>query len=534
MSAIRHLILGAAMTFLCCSCCSPLACRDGQVISLSKEARGFEELLGALAADGVTATVIIDRPVKLAKNVMVPSQVTLKFYPGNVISLNQFTLEINGGVEAGPYPIFETGKAEFRQLVKNHVKSKVTGSAKVEGFYPQWWGARDDASQDASVAFQAAINYAKQSQYSRTVIVRGKFVIQNSLDVTKTQGVKFVGGEGKNQYNTVYAHTGAVLFDGTGSHHLGFRGFYIKFEPKLVGGSTPSNCAILLASGVDAGYSECLYNEIAYMYIELYRPEFKGKFGAVGVCAIGSEENTFFSNQFYCDTPVILTAYSNLINDEIKSKYTPINPAHSIGVNTFSGENMLVAWNQRSYNLVLNGVNTVSLGNIYFGSCMWAGTTGTNLSAIQLNTNIDLLTGNLKMEGKTSIFDVMGATVSCVDIRAELGGTDHLGDKNYAVVNLLGDQYDVKFNSFNLFLTYPAFEGLNNWPHPAKGIFKLAKPMSPGSHIEFNNSRIVSNQTSTYMTGALPLPPEMAAVAKNVEMAFRDKAYFYPPLELRK
>ncbi|MFZ2657758.1 MAG: hypothetical protein WAX69_22685 [Victivallales bacterium] len=529
----KHILETTAVVSLClvtASCYSPIACRDGQVINLSREAESFEELTGKLAAGNTIATVIVDEPIKLMKDAVVPSSVTLKFYPGNMISLNQFALQVNGGIEAGPHQIFDMGNVEFQQVAKDNIKSKVTGNARVEGLYPQWWGARDDASQDASVAFQAAINYAKQSQYSRTVMVRGEFVVQNSLNVTKTKGIKFIGGEGKNQYNTVYAHTGDVLFDGTGSSHLGFRGFYIKFNPKRVGGNTPSNCAILLASSTEKGYAECLYNEIAYMYVELYRPDFNGQFGTVGVCSIGSEENTILSNQFFCDTPIILTAYSGIIKDEIKSNYTPVNTAHSCGVNTFSGENMLVAWNQRSYNMILNGVNTVSLGNIYFGGPTWPGTTGGNLSAIQLNSNVDILTGNIKMEGRTSVFDIMPGTVlSCVDIRTELDGAGNNGNKDYAVVNIRGARADVKLNSFNLFVTYPSFPQNKKI---CKNIFKMEKSMNPESRVEFNNSRIVSNQTSTDMTEALP--PEMAGVAKNVEMAFRDRTYSCTPVESKK
>ena len=245
------------------------------------------------------------------------------------------------------------------------------------------------------------------------------------MNVTKTQGVQFVGPNGKNQYNTLYAHTGGVLFDCTGSSHCTFSGFYILIDLQLPGGEkNPSNCAILLASGKEAGFTECLYNEIKFMYIEMYTRGFKPSYGTIGVCGIGTEENTYLSNQMYCDTPIILTAYKFLVEKEIKSNYVEINAAHSAGVNTFSGENMICAWNNRSYNMVLSGVNTVSLGNIYFGSPIWPGTTGNNLTAMQLNTNVDVLTGNIKMEVKTLLMDIQPGLCQRRGSMTELGDRD--------------------------------------------------------------------------------------------------------------
>ncbi len=476
----------------------------------------FEYIVDKLAKEKITGTLVIDKTVNLNRDIKIPASIDVIFRRGNQIVLNGHTLAINGSISAGLFQIFDISAKG----------GKVCGNSKIGAIYPQWWGACDDSSKDASKAFQAAIDFAKQSSFSRTIQLNGKFLITKSLNATKTKGIKFIGEGGKNQQCTVYAHTGNALFDCTGSSHMGFKGFYIRFKSNSKISAKPSNCAILLASGKDRGATECLYNEISYMYIEMYRKEMKGKFGTVGLCCIGSEENTIMSNQLYCDTPIIITAYNNLIKGEVTSRYAAINSAHSAGVNSFCGENMLVAWNYRSYNLILNGVNTVSLGNIYFGVCDWNGEKGKIKSGIQLNTNVDILTGNIKMEAKTSLIDINpGAVVSCVDLRTELGGTRNIGNKKCGIVNILGNRYNIKLNDFNLHISYPAFEGLGGWPHPAKSIFMLANKPNPGCYIELNNARIVSNQTSTHM--AEILPALIASRTNNVEMAFRDKVFHF-------
>jgi hypothetical protein len=532
MSSKRNAII--LVSFILWSGTIALAYRNGQVIRLSEEKSSFESILDAVTSGGLTATVEVDNSVVLQADRTGPSKgigrdLTLVFRPGNVISLNGHALEINGAIEAGPFQIFDCGKTAFEAVARNPEKSLVRGRPRVAGIYPQWWGARDDATADASVAFQAAINLAKHpgqarnAGFCRTVNVSGRFLIRNPLNVTKTQGVQFIGANGKNQYNTIYAHTGGVLFDCTGSSHNTFSGFYILIDSQLPGGEkTPSNCAILLASGAEAGFTECLYNEIKSMYIEMYTPGFKGRYGTIGVCGIGTEENTYLSNQMFCDTPIILTAYKYLVEKEIKSVYTEINAAHSSGVNTFSGNNMVCGWNNRSYNMVLSGVNTVSLGNIYFGSVLWPGTTGKNLTAMQLNTNVDVLTGNVKMEVKASLMDIQpGSLVSGVDLMTELGGSGHAGDPDYAVIYLRGEDNLAKVLDFKLRIIYPGYEGLTPMGPPKMSLFGPSKVKDPKHRLEFANVQITTNQLSKYLPAGLP--GGLAEVARNVQVSFRDK-----------
>ena len=509
------------------------AYEPGDVISLKHELAGIEAMLGGnmeehgfefilekLAAEKVPATLIVDASVTLRRDAIVPEHVNLEFKRGNVIKLNNFRLVANGSIEAGPWQIFDIGEIPFDDLARNKDKGKVVGQASLNAVYPQWWGSDDRLGGDASRGFQAAINFIKQSNSASVIRIDGQFLIRHTLNVTGGIGVQFVGAETKNQKHMVVAHTGGVLFDCSGSRQTGFKGFYIRYREDLPGYDTPSNCAILFAGATQG--PECLYQEVSNMYIELWHPEYKGGFGNIGICGYGMEETTIHSNQFYCDTPIIITSTSDMIAGEIKSPYVSFTKTHSVGVNTFSGENMLVRWNNRGHHLYLCGVNTLDLGNIYFGSMTWKGTEGKSaLPAIQISQNCDLLTGNVKMEGVPGLFDLTaGARVSCVDIRTELG---HPGNKltpEFPVVLLNGD---VRLQDWSLRITYPQYEAHGPWSPPAKTIFGFAADAGDMRNLELANIRVVTNQTSTFLPEVFPAA--MQKKSRNVELNFRDRSF---------
>ena len=175
---------------------SAFAYRDGEVIKLSETTNRFEVVMDQLIEDHTIATVVIDESVVLAEETVVPRHVVLKFRRGNRVALNGHALVINGAIEAGPYKIFDYGDVDFETLATNSGMAMVTGQPMVDLYYPQWWGADDIGSKDASVAFQAVINLAKSSGFSRTIKISGIFLIQNPLNVTKVKGVKFACNTG--------------------------------------------------------------------------------------------------------------------------------------------------------------------------------------------------------------------------------------------------------------------------------------------------------------------------------------------------
>lgn len=496
---------------------------DGMLGGNNKEF-GVEFILEKLASEKVPVTLVVDTTVTLRRDAVVPGSVHLEFRRGNLIKLNKFKLAVNGSIAAGPWRIFDMGDVPFEDLALDKHSGKVVGQARLREVFPQWWGADDRLGGDASNGFQAAINFVRQSNFAGVICIEGQFLIRHPLNVTGAAGVQFVGAETKNQKNMIVAHTGGVLFDCSGSRQIGFKGFYIRYYKDLAGYDTPSNCAILFAGGADipgiAHGSECLYQEISNMYIELWHPDYKGGFGNVGVCGYGLEETTFHSNQFYCDTPIILTSDSGMISGEIKSPYVAFTKAHSVGVNTFSGENMLVRWNNRGYHMYLRGVNTLDLGNIYFGSIIWKGKEGEKaLPAMQLSQNCDLITGNIKMENVPGIFDLLNGTrASCFDIRAELG---HPGNKltpDFPVVSMGGN---VRLQDWSLRITYPQYEANSPWSPPAKAFFGFSPDPGDMRNLELANIRVYSNQTSTFLPEILP--PAMQKKARNVNFYFRNR-----------
>lgn len=515
------------------------AYHTGEVISLRQELSKIEAMLGSnieehgiefiletLAKEKVPATLVIDAPVVLQRDVSVAENVVLEFKRGNVIRLNNRKLSIDGPIKAGMWQIFDIGEVPFDDLARGRETGKVIGNSIMENIYPQWWGANDRLGGDASRGFQAAINFAKQSNSSSQIRINGQFLIRQVLNVTGGIGIQFVGAETKNQRHMVVAHTGGVLFDCSGSRQTGFKGFYIRYLKGLPGYDTPSNCAILFAGAEIPGHKdvlpECLYQEIACMYIELYHPKFRGGFGNVGICAYGMEESTIHSNQFYCDTPVIITSTSSQIAGEIKSPYVAFTEAHSVGVNTFSGENMLVRWNHRSYNMVLRGVNTLNLGNIYFGNMIWKGENGPKeLPAIHVSHNLDVITGNVKMEQIPGVFELVpGARVSCVDIRTELGHPGNRHQPEHPVVTMAGN---VHLQDWELRISYPIYCAGSPWQPPKKSVFGFRTDPGSLNNVEMNHVRVYSNQTAALLPQVLP--PALQKKARNVELHFRDGSY---------
>lgn len=85
----------------------------------------------------------------ISANLAIPINVTLRVERGGILALaTGVTLTINGGFEAGLYQVFAwtgTGKVVF-------------GAGAAKEFYPQWWGAKGDGSQDDVTYIQAAIN----------------------------------------------------------------------------------------------------------------------------------------------------------------------------------------------------------------------------------------------------------------------------------------------------------------------------------------------------------------------------------------
>jgi parallel beta-helix repeat protein len=112
---------------------------------------GYDTLAHALttiSTDQVTLRIPVGT-VAITADTTIPANITLKLERGAVLAVaTTKTLTINGGLEAGLYPIFAcTGTG----------KVNLTASTKIQQVYPQWWGATGDGSTDDTLAVAAAV-----------------------------------------------------------------------------------------------------------------------------------------------------------------------------------------------------------------------------------------------------------------------------------------------------------------------------------------------------------------------------------------
>jgi parallel beta-helix repeat protein len=112
---------------------------------------GYSTLANALttiSTNQVTLRIPVGT-VAITTDTTIPANITLKLGQGAVLAVaTTKTLTINGGLEAGLYPIFScTGTG----------KVNLTGSTKIQQVYPQWWGATGNGTTDDTLAVAKAV-----------------------------------------------------------------------------------------------------------------------------------------------------------------------------------------------------------------------------------------------------------------------------------------------------------------------------------------------------------------------------------------
>lgn len=116
---------------------------------------------------------------RFGSNITIPSNVTLNFEEGAVISVDsEKTFTINGAFNANASPIF-TGPGN------------VIGSTVPNGVYPQWWGAIGDGFTNDTGAVQAAMDFAATLQNNKVVAIpEGTYSVRN---LYYRQGISIAG-----------------------------------------------------------------------------------------------------------------------------------------------------------------------------------------------------------------------------------------------------------------------------------------------------------------------------------------------------
>lgn len=137
----------------------------GHVMAVDTNAQALDKLIGAKQK----GTVEIQPGNYSVDTLSIPETLTLKINNGAVINVKT-KLEINGGIDAGIYKVFEgTGK--------------VTGKLKAEKIYPQWFGAVGDGKNDGTEAIQKAADLAQFSSGGLLFIPPGRYLFSKDINV---------------------------------------------------------------------------------------------------------------------------------------------------------------------------------------------------------------------------------------------------------------------------------------------------------------------------------------------------------------
>ena len=103
---------------------------------------------------GSKGTIELDGPVDISATITVPENIVLEIYNGAIITVNSTgTLEINGGINAGLYKIFEINGS-----------GKIEGDPKVSKVHPEWFGAVVNDNQNDRDAINKVLQSFKNSK----------------------------------------------------------------------------------------------------------------------------------------------------------------------------------------------------------------------------------------------------------------------------------------------------------------------------------------------------------------------------------
>jgi hypothetical protein len=194
----------------------------------------FATAVGSI--DSTEATLVISKPMSIADNLTIPTNVQLMFMrSGNISVPTTKTLTINGPIEAGPFDIFTltgTGKVVF-------------GNGYNPVVYPQWFGAKADGATDDSTALTNAIKSACGRQL---VIPSGTYAIDSAVYVNSLTA------------DSHWVADGPVIISKIGTTAI-YQNFYV-----VTGGYDLTIDGPILLDGNDKSWSGLIvYNDCATM-----------------------------------------------------------------------------------------------------------------------------------------------------------------------------------------------------------------------------------------------------------------------------
>lgn len=272
---------------------------------------------------GAPGEVLIEKPVAVEADIVVPPNVTLRFQRGGVIEVSEeSTLTIDGGIEAGAWQIFAGPGA-------------VTGNPTVPTIRPEWFfdGAYDDESVDWAPAINQAIVWAAQgvrhvSLLNRRYNVNGVVSLATTApaesDGGNRQGIMLEGAVRSTQHKL-----GTILIGNTGRGKPVIEtsdsdGIHLKNLGILRGTRTPSDIGLLQARCNVTTWAGDQYHE--NLFVDMGSdPEANSGFGTLGVVNIAAEETKYHNLQVWANLPLLIS-WTNGDSDKPLHQILRTNP----------------------------------------------------------------------------------------------------------------------------------------------------------------------------------------------------------------
>jgi parallel beta-helix repeat protein len=138
------------------------------------DSTAFSDLLTTIGSSPSTI-LFTSGAYKLSSNITIPSNVTLWFLKGAMLSPDVgVTITINGSLESNVFQIF-TGDGV------------VKGDIKVSHLYPQWWGAKGDGVSDDIDAIEKTIASVNASKGKLIKFIEGVYLVSRTIIINQNK-----------------------------------------------------------------------------------------------------------------------------------------------------------------------------------------------------------------------------------------------------------------------------------------------------------------------------------------------------------
>lgn len=363
-------------------CCRPLALRLPVAALLVISACSLAVVVTPLRAapealklppPGVERTVTVDRPVRVEQSLRVPPEVSLRIERGGRVWIAAgAVLTLDGGLEAGPHPVF-VGSGQ------------VAGVPRVGAVLPEWLselGAEGAAGEptDWGVAINRAIDLARDG-CRRVCLQTRRYVVKTPVDLTSTPSRVLADMCLEGSVRSTEYQRGSLLVGETGPGNCVIDtsdsdGTHTRNIGIVRGATNPSSIGLLQARGTGRGWAGDQFHENLFVHLGS-DPQANSGLGTIGVLNVAGEETRWQDLQVWANLPLALSQGAGMMcsQPDLNSQRTfsvPVRPGGVKPVEAFSntvlcltGLSRLVAFDGVSPVILINCAGTVDLGHAF-------------------------------------------------------------------------------------------------------------------------------------------------------------------------